>query len=338
MDMIHILLGIVAILVAVWIAVRQDKQVKQQNNQLTQLDRIGRETADTAKKLRAETYTKEVVGKFFSLREERPWRYKCVFPVYYDRRPLPAINAGDYNALHVLQNLIGADHLELKPLATNPDGETPLVPVPNDCLEGDTIYLCTPHANRALDALAPAIKLTDASEPGVPQFGAVELPCWFATDSRIQTSRGNSGVAAAAKTIWVSELKRSLESGAEDDYRRASMLKAGVLYSPLSDKQEDYAIVLRLTEGNRKVVVIAGIHQYGTWIGGEFFLRLAGSEELTHRDVFLGDSDFLAVVWGEFNSTTFRVERCDVLQQYLWTRRDTGWERISVDAVGVPTA
>ena len=61
MDIVHILLGVLAIVVAAWIALYQHKQMKQ-------LEKIGSETADTARKLKADTYAKEVVGKFFSLR------------------------------------------------------------------------------------------------------------------------------------------------------------------------------------------------------------------------------------------------------------------------------
>lgn len=319
-DIYSIIFGLLAIAVAFWIALHQHKQLKQ-------LKKIGSETADTARKLRADTYTKEVISKFFSLREERPGRYKCVFPVYYDRRPLPSIIAGDYNALHVLQNLIGTDRLELKPVPTNPEEQN--TTVLQECLEGDAIYICTPQVNLALEKLAPAINLVDSSDPCIPKFIDIELPCWFATDNRGQPVEGNDALGVLkTKKIWIPELKRSLESGVENDYKLAAELERGSIYSPLSDKQEDYAILLRLTLGDRKVFVIAGIHQYGTWIGGDFFYQLASGKELKHRDFLLADCDFF-IVWGEFNSKTFSVERSDILQDYFWIRKDASWERVS---------
>jgi hypothetical protein len=322
-DIVSILLGLLAIVIAGLIAIRQHKQLKK-------LEKIGTETAYTARKLRADTYAKEVVGKFFSLREEHPGHYKCVFPVNYNQRPLPSINAGDYNALHMLQYLIGTDRLELKPLPSNPTGQNP--DVPQEYLEGDAIYLCTPQSNRALAELAPEIDLVDSSEPSVPKFKDIELPSWFATDARGQSvNEEGAHVAVSTKKIWIPEIKRSLESGAENDYKEAAKLRPGDVYLPSSVRQEDYAILLRLTHENRKVFVVAGIHQYGTCIGGDFFRRLAAGEELRHRDVLLTNSDFLAVVWGEFNSKTFSVERCDILQDYFWIRKDTSWERVSRD-------
>lgn len=317
MEIFQAVAGALAIVISLFIAWRQKRQLRS-------LEKIGLETADTARTLKTDVFVREIVENFFGVGSGRQELLKCVFPVYYDKRPLPFIVAGDYYALHVLQDLVGGDRLSLKPVPMLPeqqDGE-----VPKDCLQGDAIYLCTPIANRALGTLAPAVELTDDSTaPVLPMFGNLELPCWFAIDKRGPDPR-------PTKKIWIPRLKLALESGAEDDYRSAESLDRWILYSPPTDSQQDYAIIARLTELDRKIIVVAGIHQHGTWIGGDFLKRLAEGERLRWREVFLSHDDFVAVVWGELNSAAFQVMRCDVLQDYVWVRGDDGWKQVSTSA------
>jgi len=308
-DIVGILLGLIGCGISVFIALRQDRQ-------LAQLTLIEKDTSETAHKIAADDYKRDVVKKFFFAGKE-PSKFKCLFPAEYCSKPLPSILAGDYYALHVLQELLAGDQLDLRPQSScdNAGG---------DSLDGDLIFLCTPHANPALSRLAKPLELMpDPQECPVPWFDDIELPCWFAND--IAPEFGGEKI----KKIWVRETGDRLPSPSETEYHRSPV--NGKKHVPLSDVQADYAILLRLS-GTRRVIVIAGIHQYGTWIAGEFLRRLAIKDDKNksiqprEKDLLLQDHDFLAIVWGHFRTSTLAVEQLGIHHNYIWIRTDTGWQ------------
>ncbi|PKQ16773.1 MAG: hypothetical protein CVT67_03095 [Actinobacteria bacterium HGW-Actinobacteria-7] len=316
---IPVVLGIAAIVVALFVAKRQAAQ-------LEQLRAIGLDTRSTARKLDAEAVREEFVRHFFSLDEEGSRRYKCVVPVRYEQRPLPLIPAGDYNALHVLQGFLGQDRLDFWPvLMASEDGG---VSAAEPLTRGDAVYLCSPQRNPALGRLAPALDLTDDTTPGIPAFDGIDLPCWFADDYRAW-EHGGQVPDSPTKKLWICELKTAVSSEAERAYREAAGLAPGDRFDAQDALQSDSAIVLRLTDPEGiKTIVVAGIHQYGTWIASEFFCRLATDLDFANREVFVGEGDFVAIIWGEFNSATFAVERCGVHEEHLWVRQSGAWERV----------
>ncbi len=66
------------------------------------------------------------------------------------------------------------------------------------------------------------------------------------------------------------------------------------------------------------MLVLAGIHQYGTWIAAEYFRKLAAGSDLGEGNELRSDRDFCAIVYGEFNPKSFRVTLCDIERHYLW--------------------
>jgi hypothetical protein len=180
------------------------------------------------------------------------------------------------------------------------------------------IYLCSPQANSALEKIAPAFK------PNLekPTFRGVELPCWFADK--------NLGNGEVQKIIFIPENGEELLSPAEECYREANKLGRRAPFGPPSPIQVDYAIVLRLTVGRQKYLTVAGIHQYGTWIAGDFLRSLITEERLASTDV-LGERDFLAVIFGEFDSRDLSVRRFGTLRDLLWLRRADTWARYDVE-------
>ena len=300
----------------------QGQQLHNQEQQLRQLQHIGRETAEIARKLQADTYAQEIIKRFFFIEEETHHVYKCVLPVQYRQRPLPLIVAGDYHDLHVLQTLMGAEKLELVPVTQDAPHSGVAV------LDSDTIFLCAPPNNQALDDLAPPLSHEDGNGTGTPMFGDIDLPCWFAV-------HWDSSARRQVRGIWIPEIENILHSPSEKHYENAEKLRDGEPYDSKSTVQIDYCILVRLKYHERRVIVIAGIHQYGTWIGGHFFEMLARGEELSWRHVFESADDFVAIIWGEFNSDEYQVYGCDILQNYLWVRKDGHWERVERNPSGI---
>jgi len=328
----EIFFAILGIILAAYIAFRQEKQLKiqqkqlknqevelkDQQEQLKRLHKIGIDTRSTAIQLKSDAAKKTSFAMFLGAKGKSIEQYVCVFPVFYDRKPLPFIQAGDYHVLQVLQNLFEPDQFSLKEM---PD-------IANDqinCVEGNVLYLCSPQANKELRTLASAVTVKNKVSDCLPYFKGVSLPCWFAnsTDERHYNNE-------EVKTIWIPDKQEVLYSDSEDEYRAADLLKPKLKYGNCKNIQKDYAILMRLTIDDQMIIVIAGIHQYGTWICGDFFKRLFIPGKINYRKQLLGEADCLSVIWGEFNTITLKTEECNVERNYVWTRNITNntWEQV----------
>ena len=327
-----LLLGSTSIGLAVWIMRQQNYQIEKQKAQLTTIvgiggetkrlgeetkklgeeaksigeetKKIGIDTHHTAVQLRFDNFKKEVIRDFFCQANENHKSYKCVFPVLYNKRPLPYIVVGDYNALHVIQSMIGVESLELIQVTNSIEVR--------EKIGGNVIYLCTPQANPALRLIAPPLSLPAQC---APKFDTLEIPCWFAND-------GNQ------KSIYIWDGGEQLTSPAEKAYLSANLLEGGEPYFHPSPSTKDYAILLRLTIDSKKIFVVAGIHQYGTWIGGDFFRLLTRGEFSEYSDIFRSDKDFLAVLWGEYNYKSFTVSSCGIHHDYFWEKDVDVWKKV----------
>jgi hypothetical protein len=300
--------GLIGCVVAFLIAIRQSKQ-------LDQVTTIGKDTQQTAAKLNADSYRQETVQKFF-FPGKKAHKYKCLLPVVWAGKPLPNICAGDYHALHVLQILLGRERLDLS--FQDPAGKEK-----NQGSNCDAIFLCSPQANPALQQLAPPIQIGPSAL--IPKFDGVELPCWFAEG----ISYGPGGEEAKTMKIWECILKQPIASPAEEDHRRA---RPGEVPDHLNPVLRDYAIVMRLTVGDRTIFVMAGIHQYGTWIAGEFLTQLTLQNKscisADERNALMQENDILAILWGDFNTKLLSVDDLGILANYIWIRQKTGeWKQ-----------
>jgi len=292
---------------------------RKQSTHIYRLTKIEEETNLIATEIKADSYKRDVVKKFFYPNSNK---LKCLFPVVWNDKPLPAIHAGDYHALHVLQTLLGSENLDLS--FQGRKGERK-----NEGSEGNSIFLCTPQDNPALRKHAPPLDINPVPgqhlELTCPTFDGIELPCWFANDYREHEM---------TRKKWVCGTNTLLPSPAETEYQGCY---PDVEHTPKEDLQKDYAIVLRLRiSETRTVFVMSGIHQYGTWIAGEFLNRLKDEYNskdnksiLPHvRDIFLQGSDFLAIVWGEFSTKELTVHGLGIHENDAWARRNGKWKRI----------
>ena len=352
------------ILVAVWIAVRQhsvlkrqdgmhavqhemleghNKVLRMQSKMLTSLETIARETAETARGLRVDASVRAFAERFFCLEHDQ--RLSFVFPVTYMDRPLPSIFAGDYYTLSVVQRLIAPERADLLPVTKE---RTDLVPVTINTNSGagpgngntdpdvavpnpptNIVYICGPSANPALALVSSTLELfPEGSHGHSPTFKGVEIPCWIAAN---QTSAVGPN---PQKVLYVKDIDSVIHSEAEYFYAEALLQQATHVARPQQRATvRDCGIIMRLTIDNQVSVVLAGIHQYGTWIVGEFFDQLSRDRlglAPQHRELFYGTGDFAAIVTGEFDQAQFRVSACGVDPLHTWKRTISGWNRVVV--------
>ncbi len=296
--------GIIGCLFSFIVFVRQEFQNRE-------IARLQNDNSRILESLVGQEHRVAMIRRLFGHQDtHNPRHFTCLVPATWeDGRTLPHIMCGDYYALHVIQQLLGK-HLELRPVS--PEG------APDDELQHhnqDTIYLCTPQVNPELNRIAPPVS---AANP-VPHFGGKPLPCWFAASD------------GGRKQIWVGPTEVPIVSEAEHDYERAEQRQPGTPYVPENEIQRDAALIARLTSGGRKHFVVAGIHQYGTWVAGEFLHKLTTSKHFA-REQLIGDvpyeEDFVAVIVGAFHqSKTLTVEDCNIDARHFWVFRENQWVR-----------
>jgi hypothetical protein len=166
--------------------------------------------------------------------------------------------------------------------------------------------------------------MNTASHDKIDYFANLNVPCWFTTEGDI-------------KKICFFDNRIPLTSEVEKEYE--DYRNNNVHHQQYEDTKRDYAIVLRLnTKSKHKVFVLAGIHQHGTWIAGEFLRRLADkfrdesncSITKDQRQIFLQtDCDFAAIITGDFSKMNLAVGCPKIFNDYLWFRAETGWVQIS---------
>jgi len=322
------------------IAIKQSEVMEKQSSQLDTLDKLNEQ-------LRARKAADDRVNKLFFPTGKRR-RFTCIMPVEYARRPLPTIAAGDYYAWHVMQNCIDESNMEV--ILTNPhDDRNAPIQIPN----GDIIFMCSPQVNAYLDKLAPYLELSGdyvASGPGdrgVDAKNKGTLPFWFCSRPRIINSDNNP-------ISWIDKLiclfpgcgNNSLEdvdhldvirSPAEDAYFAASLLGPGEAPKKGGGLKQDYAVIMRLSrrhfhlertaidDEDAKIIVIAGIHQYGTWIAGDFISKYRTGRMKEVDDLFESSEDFALIIEGWFNENTLIVEADKVHAVHRFRYVDSRW-------------
>ncbi len=91
----------------------------------------------------------------------------------------------------------------------------------------------------------------------------------------------------------------SVESDAERLYVDARKSDGKIT---VDEEVRDFGVLARLSKGDDKIIVIAGIHQYGTWIVAEFLNKVirGESDDKFFNAAFDGGNDFVIIIHGNF--------------------------------------
>jgi hypothetical protein len=313
-----IILTLVTIIITIYIAIIQ-------KSQLDKLETIGSQTKETTEKLRTDSIIKETTSKFFLIPESeknKSRKYKCFFPVEYDKKPLPLINQGDFYAMGVLGTYLGEENLELLRIKKD---ET----IDENLLKNNAIFVCAPRSNCALDMI---FKLEDINNDDDAKrlikwpLEGLKLPCWFVEDFRNITTK----YSIRKIKIYDNSIQPLLISPAQKAYDDADKLPKGQKLDSVQNIQEDLGIFARLTIERNQYIIIAGIHQYGTWIIASLLSNLLSGKNIDYKTTFLGKNDFIGVIWGEFDNEKLMVipERIGIYNKYLWIKENDKWNRV----------
>ncbi len=229
------------------------------------------------------------------------------------KKPLPLVNGGDFYIVNVLSRLL---ENRLDPHLVYDDGGEVPTPESVQSAGSPVVYLCSPRTNLVLAQLLPVF---DASSGGTPPE---ELPAWF-----------------AEREDW--------------DYMRISE-KVDFFRTPESDEIYKYKVshpdhrpsgtveciglLARLSIQGKRIIVLAGAHQYGTWIVGEALYRLL-EEDLTSdaaRRIMFSDDEVVSVYSGTFDHDTLTV-RDGITCKKTWSKANDGTGWVPVTPVHVPS-
>ena len=212
---------------------------------------------------------------------------KYVTPAEFPRKPLPMVYAGDFFVVSVLTQLLRG---HLVALLTHHHSGHSAFGAPIGINDEVVVYICSPEANPELNRLFPTF---DHLASQVPPQG---LPAWFSTRAgdhlQIVTATG-SNVHSSPRADQV-----------YDDiamHMSRPIQPVGIV--------SDVGLVARIRMNNRTNIVIAGNHQYGTWIAGEALRRMleSGVHDSAFAEVLFSDADVLLVVEGEFDDAPMSV-------------------------------
>ena len=268
---------------------------------LNRLEKIGILTVDIAEKLRIDARLEQNIQDFFGIFRGDKKRYQCVFPIEFREKPSPFINAGDYHALEVLTSQLKADRLELNPFQR---GE--MAGIKGDNL----VFICAPAANPITETI----------------FNSKDdMPCWITgegTNTRIRIKDEDALLESPWEPYYAEAANPQLTSS--DHYRNFMGRKSC----------EDYGILARLHDGEKRYILIAGLHQPGTWIVAEFLNELLKKQRNEVDSVFFQPCDFAMVIWGRFEGKTFTVDpNKGIFKDYWWQREGDSWVKVKASLI-----
>jgi len=310
-TIVSTMLGLFGIGIASFIAVKQ-------HHAIGKIHSVGKETKETAKALRLDSLIKERVKIYFKTLDNSEDEYKCIYPHKYLDRPLPSINAGDYYALSVLDRRLGSEKLTLRGLTIDDKLDD------NDFV-GKVIFVCAHISNPAVKQVFE-VNCID-NDLDLSKIDPSKTPCWFADDSRTEVRLPNDSREHPVRKIRISinGTNDLIESPAEESYIK---LHSDPNYRcALTGIQQDYGILGRITIKQNVYFILAGIHQYGTWIVAEFLDRLLTAKKTKFEDPLLGNEDFIGVIWGEFDTAKMKVRDARIHHNYLWVKDSNTWAR-----------
>jgi hypothetical protein len=346
---IEAVLGIFALIFAIITLYYAYKIAHHQDDQLKDLKQIENRTHEITRELKTDKYSQDIVNAFFKFDDSTSRNsYDIYFPIEYYKKPLPLINQGDFFALHVITSRIKEKDFVLKPIVitrtedSGIDHEHPIHPKPaeagesvgnnsQEMFDNNCIFLCAPHANPALNAIFPMeiinndAKYADLMKNNWP-ISNYDLPCWFVQDSR-DTYNGKKWIS---RKIFIPQTQ-PLDSPSEKNYQAAFYSPEGTEYKHQEKFQRDLGVLGRITKKDKQYIIIAGIHQYGTWIVAALLSHLfTGEYNGPEKSFLLGNDDFIAIYSGGYDSQKLSINH--ITNEYIWIKKaPKTWQIIEKD-------
>lgn len=333
-------LGAISLAVSIIIASRQDIQIlklktisEQTSDTVTKLTTISKDTGDTVKKLTTESAIQDRLKEFFNNHDADDLikKYKCIYPVYYNTttttNPLPQVSQADFYVFHVLGSHMDEAKLEILGVQNDQDIED------KEFLKENAIFICTKNPCLTKFYEIKDIKEEkDLNEAKDWLKDTLKLPCWFVNDHRgIPDNKRNIKILVYTEPNECGHLELLLESPANEIYITAQSCGSNIQNPFREIIQRDYAIFARLSksEFNSQHIIIAGIHQHGTWIVGELLNRLLYGEKLDYYSTFLDNNDFICIITGEFSQNRLKVkgDSIQIYNRYIWIKEGDRWTR-----------
>jgi hypothetical protein len=254
---------------------------QRQDRQINELKNISEEVKDVANALKSRHEIDRRVAAFLSVASGH--QFTCVVPISHVNKPFPLIALGDHHVLEIFNRTF--DPRKMVPELVDRKERKTIKP-------GHTVFVCSPKANSPLEAEYGYDSVAN-------QKSLTDLPCWFARESE---PGSEPELTVIKKYDSPQELIYSAEARAA---HQAAF--GGTTSTDNSKPMDDYGILARLTGSGHTHIIIAGIHQHGTWLVTEYLDRILHGFELPFGRRCFEDRDFITVIHGYFDMKTFRL-------------------------------
>ena len=314
------------------------KIAKIQSDTAKKIETIGTDTGKTAREILRRKGIEELVSSFFKIQPDKISKYKCVYPQEYPwKGPLPAIRLGDHYALRNIESWFGEDRVEFIGIQRKFTDDPQRKGKETRRIIGKTnkesaIFVCEKTAHIFFHN-----SFDIEIGPTLPLFGdektkTLPLPCWFEKSTYQTKSDKPADSSNDPPQIAAKGGLEPLPSPSEHLYGKSQGDEA--IQEDESLTLVDFGILCRIKKKDSYNILIAGIHQIGTYVTAEFISRLLmNQEDIAHgkeRDAMLSDNDFIAVIRGELDQQTRKIIVCKIYPGYFWTKSDKAaeWSRI----------
>lgn len=274
--------------------------------------------------------TREAVDKnvraFFRIYDENASEYMCIYPFIGNKTPIPDLRMGDSYSVSTIKSLLELkEHpCKLQGIERSPDNRENY-PVDEDL---NYVIVCA----NLLDVKNPGIPFPEIKNhpdkylDEITNNGTKGFPCWFVKGKR-----------TVDKTINGERRTEDIEAVAISINGRVPMYsELDTPYTYEIDETEvsfsDLAIISRIKVENRYFILVAGIHNIGSWLAVKYLYKVINNK-IEAPEAFLSDDDFIAVIEGDYSLERKWIDRAELRPGCFWSRKSSAinseWRCIS---------
>ena len=255
------------------------------------------------------------VKSFFQIYDKNAAEYICIYPFIHNDTPVPDLRMGDSYSVSTIKSLLEIkEHpCRLQGIDRSPNNRTSYE-VKNDL---NYVLICA----NLLDIDQPEIpfpKISDFSEQHLDDItdNGSGLPCWFIKGKRTIAKTIDGKVEASEITTVAISVNNHKPFCSELD----ALYEFG---SPIIDVNlNDLAIISRIKKGNQYFILVAGIHNIGSWLAVKYLYKVINGKVKAPKS-FLSDDDFIAVIEGDYSLEKKWIGRADLKPGYFWSKKSS---------------
>lgn len=318
-----------SLLVTIWIFLRQLKISLNQGKILKKVEKTVKNVDGITKRLETNEALDYNIRAFFQISDSNKSDYQCIYPYQKQKdnnvnKPIPDLRLGDSYAVLKLKSLFNIKKHNLELLGVDSEESEKN----NECAcetDKNCLIICS-HLLGLTDKYTPfpTLLVHDNEKPityqniseSILKEDLQNFPCWFVSCKRKLTSASGEQKSTQKTTVIFIDNKgkgRLLESDIDELYAFGK--------KDIGSTLQDYAILSRIKKDDKYFILIAGIHNVGTWLGVEYLDQVIYGNQDAPKE-FFSDKDFITIVEGDFDPDKKWIGTVKIRSDYFWYRNN----------------